>query len=122
SPNPRAIIPLEDFHRSRSLRRTLRRGGFEVSVDRDFQGVMAACAAREETWITEAFIAAYTGLHATGHAHSVEVWADGELIGGTYGVTLGGAFFAESMFSRRTDASKIALHHLVERMQARGMT
>lgn len=122
SPNPRAVIPLDGFHVSRSLARTLRRVPFEVSFNRDFPGVMAACADRLDTWITEDFHSAYGALHREGDAHSVEVWLEGELVGGTYGVALGGAFFAESKFHRTTDASKVALFHLVKRMREQGMT
>jgi leucyl/phenylalanyl-tRNA--protein transferase len=121
-PDPRTIIPLEDFHVSRSLRRTLRRGRFEIRVNSAFQAVMKACAERDETWITDQFIEAYTALHEAGDAHSVEVWQEDQLVGGVYGVSLAGAFFAESMFHRVTDMSKVALFHLVERMQAKGLT
>ena len=122
NPDPRAVIPLDGFHVSRSLRRTLRRVPFEVTFDRDFHGVMAACADREETWITQDFMDSYGDLHRQGDAHSVEVWLGGRLVGGAYGVSLAGGFFAESMFHRVTDASKVALYHLVERLRARGMT
>jgi len=120
-PDPRAIIPLDGFHVSRSLARTLRRGRFEIRVDTDFEGVMRGCADRPEgTWISERFVEVYAALHETGHAHSVEAWRDGRLVGGTYGVALGGAFMAESMFHRETDASKVALAALVSRLQKRG--
>jgi len=121
NPDPRAIIPLDGLHISRSLQRTLKRGHFSVTVNQDFPGVMAACAARPETWINEEFIRAYTQLHRQGFAHSLEVWQEAELVGGTYGVSFGGVFCAESMFHRATDASKVALVHLVARMQERGM-
>lgn len=121
SPDPRAVIPLDGFHVSRSLAKTLKRQAFEVTVDLDFAGVMTACADRDETWITPAFHEAYGKLHEQGHAHSVEVWQGGALVGGTYGVSIAGAFFAESKFHRVTDASKVALHHLVSRMRERGM-
>jgi leucyl/phenylalanyl-tRNA---protein transferase len=120
-PDPRAIIPLDGFHVSRSLARTLRRALFEIRVDTAFEGVMRGCADRTEgTWISERFIEVYASLHEAGHAHSVEAWRDGRLVGGTYGVALGGAFMAESMFHRETDASKVALAALVSRLQKRG--
>jgi len=116
-PRNRAIIPLDGFHLSRSLRRTLRSGRFAVTRDRDFAGVIAACADREETWINAELERAMLALHASGHAHSIEVWEGSELAGGLYGVKLGRAFFGESMFSRRTDASKVALAWLVARLK-----
>jgi leucyl/phenylalanyl-tRNA---protein transferase len=116
-PRNRAIIPLDGFHLSRSLRRTLRSGKFDVTHDRDFAGVIAACADREETWINAELERAMLALHRSGHAHSIEVWRAGELAGGLYGVKLGRAFFGESMFSRRTDASKVALAWLVARLK-----
>ena len=116
-PRNRAIIPLDGFHLSRSLKRTLRSGRFAVTHDRDFAAVIAACADREETWINAELEQAMRALHASGHAHSVEVWAGDELAGGLYGVKLGRAFFGESMFSRRTDASKVALAWLVARLK-----
>jgi len=116
-PRNRAIIPLDGFHLSRSLRRTLRSGRFAVTRDRDFAGVIAACADREETWINAELERAMLALHASGHAHSIEVWDGSELAGGLYGVKLGRAFFGESMFSRRTDASKVALAWLVARLR-----
>ncbi len=121
-PRRRGIIPLDGFHISRSLRRRLLRGGFEVRVDHDFAAVLAACADRDETWINAEIAALYLNLHRRGAAHSVEVWIDGELAGGVYGVVLGAAFFGESMFSRRTDASKIALAYLVDRLRQGGFT
>jgi len=121
-PRSRAIIPLDNFHLSKSLRRTLRSGNFLVTMDRDFPAVIEACADREETWINADIERAMLALHSTGHAHSIEVWADGELVGGLYGVKLGRAFFGESMFSRRTDASKVALAWLVARMKTGGYT
>lgn len=121
SPDPRAIIPLEGFVVSRSLRQARRRGQFEIRVNSAFEAVIRACAQREEeTWISEEIIAGYTRLHELGWAHSVESWREGELAGGLYGVAVGGAFFGESMFHRQTDASKIALVALVERMRERG--
>ena len=119
-PDPRGVLPLDAFHASRSLQRTLKKSEFTVSYDRDFTGVMRGCAERKPTWINETFIENYTALHKMGKAHSVEVWKDGQLAGGTYGVHLGGAFFAESKFHRVTDASKVALAKLVERLKERG--
>ena len=116
-PRNRAVIPLHRFHMSRSLRRRLRSGEFSVTCDRDFAGVIAACADRPETWITADLERAMLALHGSGHAHSIEVWKDDELVGGVYGVKLGRAFFGESMFSRRTDASKVALAWLVARLK-----
>jgi leucyl/phenylalanyl-tRNA--protein transferase len=121
SPDPRAIFELADFHVSRRLARTIRSGRFGVTFDTDFQGVIRCCAIRAEgTWITAAMIAAYERLHELGHAHSVECWHEGELAGGVYGVALGAFFAAESMFYRATDASKVALAALVERLRSRG--
>ena len=120
-PRSRAVIPLEKFHMSRSLRRTLRSGRFTVTLDSDFAAVIAACADREETWINSDIERAMLALHASGHAHSIEVWNEGRLAGGLYGVKLGRAFFGESMFSRMTDASKVALAWLVARMQVGGL-
>ncbi len=123
-PDPRTIIPLDGFHVSRSLRRRLRKGGFEVTLDRDFRRVMTECAApgpgREETWISGKLIDLYTALHEQGWAHSVEVWIEENLVGGVYGVTLGKLFAGESMFSRVTDGSKIALFYLVEHLKRQG--
>lgn len=117
-PRNRAIIPLERFHVSRSLRRTIRSGKFSVTRDRDFAGVIAACADRKETWINAELEQAMLALHGSGHAHSIEVWRDDRLVGGVYGVKLGRAFFGESMFSRVRDASKVALAWLVARLRA----
>lgn len=119
-PRRRGILPLDGLHVSRSLGRRLRRGRFRASFDADFAGVVAGCAEREETWISGPIARAYAGLHALGHAHSVEVWEGEALVGGVYGVALGAAFFGESMFSRRTDASKVALAHLVGRLREGG--
>jgi leucyl/phenylalanyl-tRNA--protein transferase len=121
-PRNRAIIPLERFHLSRSLRRTLRSGKFVVTHDQDFKGVIAACAEREETWINAELEEAMIALQRSGHAHSIEVLEEGELVGGLYGVKLGRAFFGESMFSRRTDASKVALAWLVARLRVGNFT
>lgn len=125
SPRERGIIPLDGFHAPRRLRRVLRQGRFEVAVDRTFEGVVAACASRPDTngtWIDREIAESYVVLHRAGFAHSVETWRRGELVGGLYGVTLGGAFFGESMFHRVTDASKVALAWLVDRLRARGYT
>lgn len=119
-PVERGIIPLDRFHISRSLARRIRRGGFEVSINRDFQGVLDGCADRDTTWINPEIRSLYTALHYRGDAHSLEVWQGGRLVGGVYGVALGGAFFGESMFSRATDASKIALAYLVSRLRHGG--
>ena len=122
-PGKRAIIPLDRFHVSRSLARRMRKADYEVTWDRDFEGVMRACADRgdgEETWISEDFIRVYGEMHRRGKAHSVEVWMDGALVGGTYGVALGRAFFAESKFHRATDMSKVALASLAARLRADG--
>jgi leucyl/phenylalanyl-tRNA--protein transferase len=121
SPNPRAILPLDGMHRSRSLRRTQRRGRFRLTRDRACPAVIAACAERAGgTWITPAMHAAYTHLHELGWVHSIEVWDGDRLAGGVYGVAIGGLFAAESMFHRARDASKIALAALVEHLRARG--
>ena len=121
-PRNRAIIPLDSFHLSRSLRRTLRAGKVAVTHDRDFPAVIAACADREETWINDELERAMIALHGSGHAHSIEVWDADQLVGGLYGVKLGRAFFGESMFSRRTDASKVALAWLVARLKVGNFT
>jgi leucyl/phenylalanyl-tRNA---protein transferase len=121
-PRSRAILPLADFHMSRSLRRTIRSGKFLVTMDRDFPAVIGACADREETWINADIERAMVTLHGTGHAHSIEIWHGSDLVGGLYGVKLGRAFFGESMFSRMTDASKTALGWLVARMKTGGYT
>src|SRR5438445_1943626 len=121
-PRNRAIIPLDRFHVSRSLCRTLRSGKFAVTRDRDFAGVIAGCADREETWINAELERAMLALHGSGHAHSIEVWQKERLAGGVYGVKLGRAFFGESMFSRARDASKVALAWLVARLKAGNFT
>jgi leucyl/phenylalanyl-tRNA--protein transferase len=121
-PRNRAIIPLDQFHLSRSLRRTIRSGRFTVTHDKGFARVIAACADREETWINADLEHAMLALHGSGHAHSIEVWQDEELVGGLYGVKLGRAFFGESMFSRATDASKVALAWLVARLKVGNFT
>lgn len=121
-PKRRGILPLDGFRISRSLGKRLRRDDYEISVNRDFAGVVHGCADREETWINEEIFDRYLELHLMGFAHSLEVWMDGALVGGVYGVSLGAAFFGESMFSRRRDASKIALAYLVDRLNAGGYT
>lgn len=122
SPDPRAIVPLDDrFHISHGLRRRLKHNPFVVTVNRAFAEVVAGCATSHgSTWISPEIIRAYGELHVQGYAHSVEAWLEDELAGGLYGVQLGGAFFGESMFHRATDASKVALVALVERLRSRG--
>jgi leucyl/phenylalanyl-tRNA--protein transferase len=124
SPDPRGVLELEEFHISESLAKFRRKGVYEVTLNRAFREVMQACAApdpkRGGTWITGEFIAAYTRLHELGHAHSVECWRDGKLVGGIYGVAVGGLFAGESMFHRADNASKVALCRLVEQLRARG--
>ena len=126
SPDPREILLPASFKCSRSLAKSMRNRGFEITLDRDFAAVVAACAGRRDhstgTWITPEMHAAYSELHSLGHAHSVEVRLVGELVGGLYGVLLGSVFFGESMFSRETDASKAALARLVERGIVAGLT
>jgi leucyl/phenylalanyl-tRNA--protein transferase len=121
SPNPRGILPLDRVHVPARLARVIRQGRFEIVLDRDFEGVVRACAARPEegTWISEEIVQSYVTLHRLGLAHSVEAWADNQLAGGLYGVHLAGAFFGESMFHRVSDASKVALMALVDRLQRR---
>ena len=122
SPVRRGLIPLDGrFHIPKGLRRSLRRRPFEVRRDTAFEAVMRACADREQTWIDESIIASYRRLFEEGFAHSVECWDADGLQGGLYGVRLGRAFFGESMFSRRTDASKIALVHLVDWLRDEGV-
>jgi len=122
-PDPRAIIPLDRFHVSRSLERTIRQHSFEIRLNTAFMAVIKACAApaqgREETWINDDIIQAYTRLHRLGFAHSVEAWQGSELVGGLYGVAIGGFFAGESMFSTVTDSSKVALVYLVEHLRRR---
>ena len=123
SPDPRGIIPLDTFHVSRRLARSLRVSRFEIRVDTSFRAVIQACAAREDSdgdWIDGEIVESYCALHERGVAHSVETWQDGVMVGGLYGVALQGAFFGESMFHRVTDASKVALAALVDRLRARG--
>lgn len=124
SPDPRAILELDEFHVSRSLSRELRRQRFTITSDRAFRAVMEGCAApaphRRSTWITPEFISAYCDLHACGISHSVEVWEHGTLVGGVYGLALGAYFVGESMFHKVSNASKIALYYLVQHLKARG--
>ncbi len=121
SPDPRGIFELDRFHVPRSLRRVINQGKFEITLDRAFREVMEGCAesapGREGTWITAEFLAAYTELHKRGQAHSLECWQEGKLAGGIYGVAIGGLFAGESMFHRVSDASKVALFHLVEHLR-----
>ncbi len=121
-PRRRGVFPLDGFRISRSLSRAIGRSDYRVTVDRDFDGVLAACADRAETWINTRIALLYRALHDRGICHSLEVWRKGRLIGGVYGVALGAAFMGESMFSRETDASKIALAWLVHRLRAGGFT
>jgi leucyl/phenylalanyl-tRNA--protein transferase len=121
-PKRRGIFPLDGFHISRSLARAMRQSRFEVTINHDFNAVVAACADRTDTWINAEIAQLYSGLHDMGHAHSLELWEEDALVGGVYGVTLGAAFFGESMFSRRTNASKMALAALVERLNRAGFT
>ncbi|MGY9048014.1 hypothetical protein P775_18805 [Puniceibacterium antarcticum] len=121
-PQRRGVFPLDGFHVSRSLARRLVRGGYSVTINTDFTGVIDACADRAETWINAEIRALYTTLFALGRAHSLEVWQEGVLSGGVYGVTIGAAFCGESMFSRRTDASKLALTWLVDHLNRTGFT
>ncbi|PLX32616.1 MAG: leucyl/phenylalanyl-tRNA--protein transferase [Ignavibacteria bacterium] len=121
SPDPRTIIDPAALHISKSLGKTIRAGRFDVRMNTSFENVMRICAEREDTWISEDIIASYVALHERGAAHSVEIWAEGEMVGGLYGVAEAGAFFGESMFHIRRDASKIALWVLCEHMLRRGM-
>lgn len=118
APDPRGILPLDAFHVPDNLAKLVRHDPFEVVSDRDFEAVIRGCADRERTWITPPVIAAYTGLHEMGYAHSVECWQAGQLAGALYGVAIGGAFFGESMFYRVSNASKVALVHLVRQLRA----
>jgi leucyl/phenylalanyl-tRNA---protein transferase len=125
-PKTRAILPLDRFHLSKSLKKTLLSGRYQTTANRDFAGVVKLCAEaaanRPDTWINAQIESAVQVLHAHGHAHSVETWQDGRLVGGLYGISLGRAFFGESMVSRATDASKVALAHLVARLRVGGFT
>ncbi len=121
-PKARGIFPLEGFHISASLRRAILRADYQVTVNTDFAAVLAACADRPETWINDQISALYLSLHKMGFCHSVEVWRQGDLIGGVYGVAIGAAFMGESMFSRATNGSKLALAWLMHRLRAGGFT
>jgi leucyl/phenylalanyl-tRNA--protein transferase len=118
--DPRSVLKFEDLRVSGSLGRVIRKGTYEVRVDEDFEGVVRACADREETWINDELVQAYVRLHRASKAHSVEAYRNGELAGGLYGVSLGGAFMGESMFARQRDASKVCFVHLVARLEERG--
>jgi len=119
SPDPRGVIPLESFHQTKSLKRVVASGKFEIRINSSFSEVIDGCAERDETWIDETVRESYMTLSAGGYAHSVESWIKGELVGGLYGVSIGGAFFGESMFSREANASKVALVALVEHLRKR---
>ena len=121
-PKLRGVFPLDNFHISRSLAKAIQKADYQVTINQSFADVVDACAEREETWINGSIRQGYMDLHAVGHAHSLEVWRGGNLIGGVYGVTLGAAFFGESMFSRATNASKIALAYLVTHLRKSGFT
>jgi leucyl/phenylalanyl-tRNA--protein transferase len=125
-PKLRGVLPLDGFHIPRSLKKTIRRGRFQVTIDTAFDGVLDGCAettpGRPDTWINEQIVRLFTELHHAGVAHSVEVWHDGKLVGGLYGLAMGSAFFGESMFSRETDASKVALVHLVAMLTRGGFS
>lgn len=121
-PQQRGILPLNGFHVSRSLKKRLQKSPFSISFNQDFVGVVEGCADRADTWINETIYCLYKQLHETGMAHSIEVWDQNDLVGGVYGVTCGAAFFGESMFSRRTDASKIALTYLVDHLKTCGFS
>ena len=120
SPDPRGIIPIEEFHVPHGLARRLKNHPFEIRINTAFEEVMRACARRKETWINQEILASYCNLHSLGYGHSVETWHGENLVGGLYGVALGGAFFGESMFHTETDASKVALHALIVRLRERG--
>lgn len=123
-PEMRGVMPIDDFHIPRSLKKVLNKRAYDITFNEAFNAVVKNCAAsakgREQTWINETIRLLYSELHDLGHAHSVEVWEEDQLVGGLYGVSLGRAFFGESMFSRRSNASKVALVHLVERLKERG--
>ncbi len=121
-PRHRGVLPLDGFHISRSLARHMRKGEYSVTLNRDFRAVVAACAEREDTWISFEIEDLYAGLHERGFAHSLEVWEGEVLAGGVYGVALGGAFFGESMFSARTNGSKLALAHLTDHLRQCGFS
>lgn len=120
APEPRAILPLDAFNVSRSLRQTIKKYIFDIRIDTSFEHVIRSCATRRETWISEEIISAYCELHRLGYAHSVESWKNESLVGGLYGVAICAAFFGESMFSTMRDASKVALCFLVQHIKQRG--
>ena len=120
SPDPRGVIPLEEFHVPHGMRKLVRNPPFEVRMDTAFEQVMRGCADRDETWINRSIIGTYVALHKRGFAHSVEAWDEGKLVGGLYGVAIGGAFFGESMFSRKSESSKLCLVALVSQLRNRG--
>lgn len=120
SANPRAVLPLDPFHVPRRLTRSLKKAPFTYSTDQAFEAVMRGCAEREETWINDGMVQSYTALHQVGYAHSIEVWQEERLVGGLYGVHIGGVFFGESMFHRESNASKAALVYLAGRLRERG--
>jgi len=126
APPVRSVLPLDTFHVPRRLARTVRQNAFDIRCDTTFEAVIEACAAsaddRSETWINDEIMHVFLQLHGLGHAHCIEVWVNGDLVGGLYGLAIGGAFFGESMFSRATDASKVALVHLIARLRLGGFT
>jgi leucyl/phenylalanyl-tRNA---protein transferase len=122
SPDPRGVIPIKDFHVPHGMKRLLRDAPFQIRINTAFVSVMRGCAERESTWISDTILRSYTRLHELGWAHSVEAWQGNHLAGGLYGVSIGGAFFGESMFSRVPGASKFALHALVQRLAAARFT
>lgn len=119
-PDPRAVFPLEKIGPNQRMLRLLRSGRFTVTSDTAFAAVIRGCAQREETWIDPRIVASFDALHAAGHAHSIETWDDGQLVGGIYGLALGGVFFGESMFSHQSNAGKVAFHELVRRLKENG--
>ena len=116
-PDPRCIIPFDEFHVSRSLKKTIKKEYFQIKLNTAFEAVMRCCADRPDTWINEEFIRAYSILHRARFAHSLEVWQNKKLLGGVYGVSIGGVFCAESMFHKKTDYSKIAIYYLIKQLQ-----
>lgn len=121
-PDPRGVIELERFHIPRRLKRTIRKGLFEIRIDKNFKGVLQGCADRQETWINASIFKVYSELHLMGKAHSIEAYFEGNLVGGIYGIHLGGAFMGESMFSRKTDASKVCLVYLVNHLREKSFS
>jgi leucyl/phenylalanyl-tRNA---protein transferase len=120
-PDPRTIIPLDGFRVSQSLKRSIRNRGYLITFNKAFELVVRSCADRDETWINEDFVTMYLQMHAIGRAHSVEVWSEQQLVGGVFGLSFNGVFNGESMFSKKTDASKIALYFLIEEMKKQGL-